>query len=221
MPPVVTGFVRLPTVFRDSTRLPPEYRRSDVLEAGQYGTRWLVSVEALQLANQRDRAVDQWQQPSCVAALSAHVRHCSQSIGEPMATATTPNIIMIMADDVGIWNVSAYHRGMMGGSTPHLDRLAREGALFTDYYVHGPAASLAALTRSRRPGRDDHQQFSKVTRAPGHAGPAGLRLRRPPSRRLTTAVRPTSPSPWWNPWTALPSLASRRSDVGVDIYFSR
>ena len=39
-----------------------------------------------------------------------------------MATATKPNIIMVMADDVGIWNVSAYHRGMMGGSTPNLDR---------------------------------------------------------------------------------------------------
>lgn len=41
---------------------------------------------------------------------------------------------MIMADDVGIWNVSCYHRGMMGGSTPNIDRIAREGALFTDYY---------------------------------------------------------------------------------------
>jgi arylsulfatase len=39
---------------------------------------------------------------------------------------------MIMADDVGIWNISAYHRGMMGGSTPNLDRIAKEGALFTD-----------------------------------------------------------------------------------------
>jgi arylsulfatase len=39
-----------------------------------------------------------------------------------------------MADDVGTWNLSAYHRGMMGGSTPNIDRIAREGALFTDYY---------------------------------------------------------------------------------------
>ena len=51
-----------------------------------------------------------------------------------MSTSKKPNIIMIMADDVGIWNVSAYHRGMMGGCTPNIDRLAREGALFTDYY---------------------------------------------------------------------------------------
>jgi arylsulfatase len=40
---------------------------------------------------------------------------------------------MIMADDVDIWNISAYHRGMMGGSTPNIDRIAREGALFADY----------------------------------------------------------------------------------------
>src|SRR5579859_5513556 len=45
-----------------------------------------------------------------------------------------PNIVVIMSDDVGIWNISAYHRGMMGGRTPNIDRLAKEGALFTDYY---------------------------------------------------------------------------------------
>ena len=41
-----------------------------------------------------------------------------------MAKSSKPNIIMIMADDVGIWNISAYHRGMMGGSTPNIDRIA-------------------------------------------------------------------------------------------------
>ena len=46
-----------------------------------------------------------------------------------------PNILVIMSDDVGIWNISAYHRGMMGGRTPNIDRLANEGALFTDYYA--------------------------------------------------------------------------------------
>jgi hypothetical protein len=47
-----------------------------------------------------------------------------------------PNILVIMADDVGIWNISAYHRGMMGGSTPNIGRLAREGAMFTDAYAN-------------------------------------------------------------------------------------
>jgi len=44
-----------------------------------------------------------------------------------------PNIVVIMADDVGIWNIGACHRGMMAGRTPHLDKLAAEGMLFTDY----------------------------------------------------------------------------------------
>ena len=50
-------------------------------------------------------------------------------------TAKKPNILVIMTDDVGVWNVSAYHRGMMGGRTPNIDRIAKEGALFTDYYA--------------------------------------------------------------------------------------
>jgi arylsulfatase A-like enzyme len=45
-----------------------------------------------------------------------------------------PNILLIMTDDVGVWNLSTYHRGMMGGRTPNIDRIAQEGALFTDYY---------------------------------------------------------------------------------------
>src|SRR5579862_4316330 len=46
-----------------------------------------------------------------------------------------PNILVIMTDDVGIWNLSTYHRGMMGGRTPNIDKIASEGALFTDYYA--------------------------------------------------------------------------------------
>jgi arylsulfatase A-like enzyme len=46
-----------------------------------------------------------------------------------------PNILVIMSDDIGIWNISAYHRGMMGGRTPNIDRIASEGALFTDSYA--------------------------------------------------------------------------------------
>jgi arylsulfatase A-like enzyme len=46
-----------------------------------------------------------------------------------------PNIIFIMGDDIGWFNVGAYHRGIMAGRTPNLDRLASEGMLFTDYYA--------------------------------------------------------------------------------------
>ncbi len=46
-----------------------------------------------------------------------------------------PNILFIMGDDVGWFNIGAYHRGIMSGKTPNLDKLAREGMLFTDYYA--------------------------------------------------------------------------------------
>jgi arylsulfatase A-like enzyme len=46
-----------------------------------------------------------------------------------------PNIIVIMGDDIGMWNIGAYHRGLMAGRTPNLDRIAKEGMLFTDYYA--------------------------------------------------------------------------------------
>src|ERR1700747_1212608 len=46
-----------------------------------------------------------------------------------------PNILVIMGDDVGWFNIGAYHRGMMSGKTPNLDRLAADGMMFTDYYA--------------------------------------------------------------------------------------
>jgi arylsulfatase len=46
-----------------------------------------------------------------------------------------PNILVIMGDDVGWFNIGAYHRGMMSGKTPNLDKLAAGGMMFTDYYA--------------------------------------------------------------------------------------
>ena len=48
------------------------------------------------------------------------------------ANAGKPNIIIIWGDDIGYWNISAYNQGMMGYKTPNIDRIAKEGALFTD-----------------------------------------------------------------------------------------
>lgn len=49
--------------------------------------------------------------------------------------AKKPNILVIMGDDIGWFNIGAYHRGIMSGKTPNLDKLANEGMLFTDYYA--------------------------------------------------------------------------------------
>jgi arylsulfatase A-like enzyme len=52
----------------------------------------------------------------------------------PAAGGRKPNILVIWGDDIGYWNISAYNRGMMGVRTPNIDRIAREGAIFTDLY---------------------------------------------------------------------------------------
>ena len=51
------------------------------------------------------------------------------------AAGKKPNIVFIMGDDIGWFNIGAYHQGIMAGRTPNLDRLAAEGMLFTDYYA--------------------------------------------------------------------------------------
>ena len=50
-------------------------------------------------------------------------------------SAKPPNILVIMGDDVGWFNIGAYNRGMMVGKTPNLDKLAAAGMMFTDYYA--------------------------------------------------------------------------------------
>src|ERR1700736_2475689 len=92
-----------------------------------------------------------------------------------MADQKKPNIVMIMADDVGTWDLSAYHRGMMGGSTPNIDRIAREGALFTDWYgqqsctagrsafITGQTPFRTGLTKVGLPGAKEGLQARDVT----------------------------------------------------------
>jgi arylsulfatase A-like enzyme len=53
-----------------------------------------------------------------------------------LATAQQkPNILVIFGDDIGYWNISANNHGMMGYKTPNIDRIAKEGAIFTDLYA--------------------------------------------------------------------------------------
>jgi len=57
------------------------------------------------------------------------------SAGVRAADGKQPNIIFIMGDDIGWFNIGAYHQGIMAGRTPNLDKLASEGMRFTDYYA--------------------------------------------------------------------------------------
>ena len=65
-----------------------------------------------------------------------------------------PNILVIFGDDVGYWNISAYNRGMMGYRTPNIDQLAKQGAVFTDYYgQQSCTAGRAAFITGQSPIR--------------------------------------------------------------------
>ncbi len=54
--------------------------------------------------------------------------------GATAGAADKPNILVIWGDDIGTWNISHNNHGMMGYKTPNIDRIAREGVAFTDYY---------------------------------------------------------------------------------------
>ena len=65
-----------------------------------------------------------------------------------------PNVLVIWGDDIGYWNISAYNRGMMGYRTPNIDRIAREGAIFTDAYgQQSCTAGRAAFITGQSPIR--------------------------------------------------------------------
>lgn len=68
--------------------------------------------------------------------------------------AARPNILVIWGDDVGMWNISAYHRGMMCCGTPNIDRIANDGMLFMDHYAQASCtAGRAAFITGQYPLR--------------------------------------------------------------------
>ena len=86
-----------------------------------------------------------------------------------------PNIIVIWGDDIGQFNVSAFSRGMMGYQTPNIDRLASEGAIFTDWYgqqsctagraafITGQSPIRTGLTKVGLPGAPEGMQIEDPT----------------------------------------------------------
>jgi len=70
-----------------------------------------------------------------LAVLIAMAAVLAMVAGPAIAADKKPNILVIMGDDVGWFNIGAYHQGIMSGKTPNLDKLAAEGMRFTDYYA--------------------------------------------------------------------------------------
>src|SRR5262245_8843484 len=87
-------------------------------------------------------------------------------LSEAQAQQQKPNILVIMGDDIGWFNPSAYHQGIMGYQTPNIDRIAKEGARFTDWYgqqsctagraafITGQSPIRTGLTKVGLPGAD-------------------------------------------------------------------
>jgi arylsulfatase A-like enzyme len=111
---------------------------------------------------------------------------CLLLSGTALAQGSKPNILVIWGDDIGQFNISAFNRGMMGYQTPNIDRIAKEGALFTDWYgqqsctagraafVTGQSPIRTGLTKVGLPGtpegmRVEDPTIAAVLRAQGYA----------------------------------------------------
>src|SRR6185503_17634963 len=68
-------------------------------------------------------------------SFAAAVLVLMQIVCQAQAQTRKPNILVIFGDDIGLANISAYSMGIMGYRTPNIDRIAREGMIFTDYYA--------------------------------------------------------------------------------------
>jgi arylsulfatase len=92
-------------------------------------------------------------------------------------TQKKPNILVIWGDDIGTWNISHTNRGMMGYKTPNIDRIAKEGVGFTDYYaqqsctagraafISGSVPVRSGMTKVGLPGAPQGWQKTDVTMA--------------------------------------------------------
>ncbi len=104
---------------------------------------------------------------SAFGLLSAFAAHAQQK----------PNVLVIWGDDIGTWNISHNSRGMMGYQTPNIDRIAKEGVSFTDYYgqqsctagraafISGSVPVRTGMTKVGMPGAKEGWQKTDVTMA--------------------------------------------------------
>jgi arylsulfatase len=81
------------------------------------------------------KRLKQFQTAILVLLATLMLPYCTADARRKQSKSDKPNIVVIMGDDVGWFNIGAYHQGMMSGKTPNLDKLAAEGMRFTDYYA--------------------------------------------------------------------------------------
>lgn len=133
------------------------------------------------MSKERRAAIARWRHVVAAVSLAAPVF---------MATAASaqkqPNIVVIWGDDIGQSNVSAYSHGLMGYKTPNIDRLAKEGVMFTDYYgeqsctagrasfITGQSGLRTGLTKVGLPGatlglREEDPTIAELLKPLGYA----------------------------------------------------
>jgi arylsulfatase len=98
-------------------------------------------------------------------------------VAPAVAQDKKPNILIIWGDDIGTWNISFNSRGMMGYQTPNIDRIAKEGVSFTDYYgqqsctagraafIGGNVPVRTGMTKVGMPGAKEGWQLTDATMA--------------------------------------------------------
>jgi len=118
----------------------------------------------------------------CAVALTAVLGALVMQPGPAQAQAKKPNILVIWGDDIGGFNISAYNLGMMGYKTPNIDRIAREGAIFTDWYgQQSCTAGRAAFITGQSPIR------TGLTKVGLPGAPEGMRKEDPTIATLLKA----------------------------------
>jgi arylsulfatase len=110
-------------------------------------------------------------------SMGASAQQAPASAKAPADQGKKPNILVIWGDDIGTWNISHNNRGMMGYRTPNIDRIAREGVAFTDYYaqqsctagraafISGSVPVRSGMTKVGMPGAKEGWQKTDVTMA--------------------------------------------------------
>ncbi len=124
-----------------------------------------------------ERMLQRLRVPFLTAAVVAATLLAGARPAEAQAAGKKPNVLIIWGDDIGYWNVSAYNQGMMGYRTPNIDRIAKEGALFTDWYaqqsctagraafITGQVGFRTGLLKVGLPGAKEGLQARDVTLA--------------------------------------------------------
>jgi arylsulfatase len=123
---------------------------------------------------------------STAQAADAGAAQAQKAPAQKAPAAKKPNIVIIWGDDIGQFNISAYNMGMMGYKTPNIDRIGREGAIFTDWYgqqsctagraafITGQSPMRTGLTKVGLPGapegmKKEDPTIATLLRAQGYA----------------------------------------------------